>query len=39
MMAQKNDGGIVKLFKPKSLVDEDNWRNNIILRANLILSI
>ncbi len=33
----KNDGGIVKLFKPKSLVDEDNWRNNIIPESKLNL--
>ena len=25
----KNDGGIVKLFKPKLHADEDNWRNII----------
>lgn len=33
----KNDGGIVKLFKPKSIDDENNWRNNIIPENKLNL--
>lgn len=33
----KNDGGIVKFFKPKSPVDEDNWRNKIIPESRLNL--
>lgn len=33
----EKDGGIVKLFKPKSLDDENNWRNRIISEDKLNL--
>ena len=32
----QNNGGLVKLFKPKQYQDEDNWRNKILNEEQLI---